>query len=342
MGSYIIGEKTKIIDRETYVPLVCDEDKKRVLNGTNIEVKKGQICAYIQEDLLDKIQVKDAMFFPDNKDETKVPIISGDGENIIYLKNCDFIGGSKISLRKGCGLSVENSVISGGVQISSEIGDMLNIRNSGIIGSIALKNSSVENYSIEGNDILIQNSSLCGVVAPAKIQGNSIDFLCDSGEFFNVNAIGDNISLRGDNKLENVSLQSGAYVRDSDILGLGLQAIKLSKGTTISESSMVGAAMFEDCSITKCNITFGDAKSKQKSVYVGSVFYNTNGEIPDNTKDSIFENCENITAEKVENCEMYGVENQTFDILNGEYISGTKREKRDKHSTKEEGFLKGE
>ena len=335
MANYVIGEKTKIINQETYVPLVCNEDKKITLNGLDIEVKKGQVCAYVQQSLLDKVRVEDVLFFPGIKNKDEVPIISGDGENVIDLENCNFIGNSKISLRKGCGLNIENSWIGGKVDIFSEIGDMLNIKNSEILGNITLKNSSVKNYKIMGNDISIQNSSLCGVFVQAIIQGNSIDFLCDNGEFFNVNAIGDNISLRGDNKLENVSLLSGSYVRDCDIFGLGHQAIKLSKGTTISESTLVGEGMFDDCSVKKCNITFGDENSKQKSVYGGSVFYNTNGEIPNSTQDSIFENCENITAQKVENCEIYGVKNQTFDVLKGKYISGTTVEERDKRKTKE-------
>jgi len=335
MSDYLVDEKVLKINGKEYFSIVCKTPQTKKVFGDVLNAEQGEVCGYLDKTLAKNIEIENALFFPNSKKE--VPVFSGSGDNYIRLKDCAFVGKNNIALEAGCGLSVENSVICGKVDIFSEIGDAISIKNSAIIGNnISLKNTAVQNYDILGEEIVLENADFCGIIAPAKIRGNSIDFLCDGGEFLNVNAIGDNISVRGNSSLENVCLKQGSYVNNSSMLGLGIQAITLLNGSSVSQSNMVGDGIFENCSLKNCNITFGDGKSKQKSRYISSVFYNDRGEIPDSTKDSMIEDCENITAKSVENCELFGLYNKIFDCLKGEYISNSKRIARDKIEVKGE------
>ncbi|MBR1925720.1 MAG: hypothetical protein IJ837_02570 [Clostridia bacterium] len=329
MSDYLIDKNIKKINGKEYFSIVCKAPQTKKVFGEVLKAKEGEVCCYLDKILAKNIDIENASFFPDK--QNNIPIFSGSGDNYINLKDCVFAGDNNITLEDGCGLNVENAVICGKVDIFSEIGDAINIKNSAIVGNnISLKNSATQNYDILGEDITLKNADFRGIIAPAKIQGNSIDFLCDGGEFLNVNAIGDNISVRGNTSLENVCLRQGAYVNKSYVLGLGIQAITLSNGSSVSNSTLVGDGIFENCSLKNCNITFGDGKGKQKSLYVGSVFYNNAGEMPDNTKDSMIENCENVMAKSVENCELFGLNGKTFGKIQGEFISSAKRGARDK------------
>lgn len=298
--------------------------KLRLLNNNSL-YKKKQVCAYIATPIAHKIHFSgDVSFFPDPNNKQNIPMIKGGKGSRLEIKDCHIEGRVVIDLKKKSSLYFEKANVSGNdgvVYIGSSSVERKDIKNCNISGRwITIQDTDIEHYDIQGTSISLTHQSLLGEEKKNNfIVGEKIEICCEGEDICvleRTNIDGKNIEIKNDSTVVGATIKDGTLIDNSEVVCDGGELI-LNNATIIEGSRVVSfgdRTNIEDSSIKNSDITLGgnikNAKLKDKDKgfeIVKSVVSECTGDMPQKTKDSICEKCNNICQYKnVEQCEMVG------------------------------------
>ena len=299
---YSMDEKKVLIDGQAYTVI-------RLKNDFGLYYKKGEVCAYISTKLSGNTQIFNTIFLPDQNDKTKIPIIKSGAGGRFVAKDSSFIGDVEVQIGSNSGIKFEHSSVSGKkIKFETTMAGLATVSFSSIEGEqFWIRDSDITNYEIQGANVTMFQQSLLGDKNGSLVVGDGITLAAfgdDINYIENTNIEGDNVAIKNASTVKNCLIGDGVLIDNSKVI-CEKGSLELKDTTIVEEAQVTGfgdKTQIVNSTIEKSDITLGknqdlaNLKQDDKTFTIsGSVVSSCNGDMPKTVKNSLIQNCDNIS-----------------------------------------------